>query len=134
MRARLADLEAAKKTAFGTVASDEVKRALEALGVSAQDAEVKITTAGQKIIDNFNIVATAGEASAGQIKAAFFKAVEAAETVTEVEKLKEALLVAFKAGKLSAEEFAQSETLVTEALTRIKDKSVVVAGGFKFAH
>lgn len=130
VRKRLEDLAKAKETAFGTPPEDGLSAALEKLGVDAETAGVKITTAGREIIDNFKVVATSAVATGEQIKAAFSNSLNSAKTTAEVEQLRQALQFAYQAGKIGQQEYQQGAELVRAANLRIKESAEQAAGGF----
>lgn len=103
--ARLRALDEAKKTAFG-VPENSLAAALLQLGVDAETAGVKVTKEGEKIVAAFKRVATEGNASSGQVRAAFSKALDSATTVAEIQALEQSLRTAFETGKLSATQYA----------------------------
>jgi tape measure domain-containing protein len=94
--------------------ADALKVALQAgleaeflrLGLTAEQAGVKFTAAGQKIISTFSLIANNATVSADQIQLAFAKALSSVQTDAEVDSLKEKLQAAFDAGRISADQFA----------------------------
>jgi tape measure domain-containing protein len=93
--------------------ADALKTSLQAgleaellkLGLTAEQAGVQFTASGQKIIDTFSLIATNAAASGNQIQLAFAKALDQAQTVGEVNALKQRLQDAFDAGRISASQF-----------------------------
>lgn len=130
VRTRLDAIAKAKETAFGTPPDDALSAALEKLGVDAETAGVKITTAGREIIDNFKVVATSAVATGEQIKAAFANSLNSAKTTAEVEQLRQALEFAYQAGKIGQLEYQRGAALVQEANNRIKESARQVSAGF----
>ena len=130
VRKRLDELAKAKETAFGTPPEDGLSAALEKLGVDAETAGVKITTAGRAIIDNFRVVATSATATGNQIKAAFTNALDGAKTTAEVDAIRQAFDVAYRSGRIGQEEYQRGAALVQAANQRIKESAEQAAGGF----
>jgi len=130
VRKRLEDLAKAKETAFGTPPEDGLSAALEKLGVDAETAGVKITTAGRQIIENFRVVATSATATGNQIKAAFTNALDGAKTTAEVDAIRQAFEVAYRSGRIGQEEYQRGAALVQAANQRIKEGAEQAAGGF----
>lgn len=130
VRKRLDELAKAKETAFGTPPEDGLSAALEKLGVDAETAGVKITTAGRQIIENFRVVATSATATGNQIKAAFTNALDGAKTTAEVDAIRQAFEVAYRSGRIGQEEYQRGAALVQSANQRIKESAEQAAGGF----
>ncbi len=125
--ARLRALDEAKKKAFGAPDAD-LTEALLALGVDAETAGAKITKEGEKIIANFQRVATEANASSGQVRAAFAKALDSAVTVVEIQKLEQGLRVAFESGKLSAAQYTVEAGRAAQKISEITAASQLAQG------
>jgi tape measure domain-containing protein len=125
---RLRALKEAKDSALGVPPTSALSEALVGLGVDAETAGVKITKEGEKVIGFFNTVATSVDATSGQIRAAFGKAIDSTTTVTEVQKLEAALRVAFEAGKLSAAEYAIAAGKAAAKIVEITNASKQAQG------
>jgi tape measure domain-containing protein len=127
--ARLRALDEAKNKSL-SAPTNELGQALLDLGVDAETAGVKITKEGEKIISLFNRVAIDADAKSGQIRAAFSKALDSSTTVSEVQKLEQALRVAFESGKLSATEYAVEVGKAAAKVVEISEASKKAQGAF----
>lgn len=127
---RLKQIAADRDAAFASSDGERaVLGALKELGVTAQAAGFQVTEAGQKIIDNLQLVASEAVATGQQFKAAFFKAVESAQTVAEIDKMRASLKVAFDSGKIGATEYASLAKVAAERTAALKSEADKAAGG-----
>lgn len=91
----------ALKEALGAALQVELQR----LGLTAQQAGVQFTDAGQAIIASFTGMAQNAQATSAQIQLAFAQALTKVTTTGEVEALKTQLRSLFDAGRISAGQF-----------------------------
>jgi hypothetical protein len=145
--ASLAQLDAADLAKFQTNvterlnaakgSADELKAALGAalqasllqLGLSAEQAGVQVTAAGEKIIAEFDNVARNASASANTIQLAFAQALSKASTEGEVAQLQADLTKAFNAGKIGADAFGVSMEAAGRKTAQIQTAAADAAAG-----
>jgi tape measure domain-containing protein len=126
LRAFQANVTEALASAKGN--AEELKTALGAaltasllnLGVSAEEAGVKVTAAGEKIIATFDDIANNAQASGRQIQSAFAHAIASASTEGEVQELQRRLKSAFDAGRIGADEFGVASEAAGRKLASIR--------------
>jgi tape measure domain-containing protein len=108
--------------------TQELQAGLEAelvkTGLTAEQAGVKFTAAGQQIITTFRAITENSQASGQQIGEAFEHALTKVSTSGEVEALKAQLKAAFEQGKISAHEFAVASE---EAANRLREIAVAAS-------
>lgn len=97
-----------------------VAEALSTIGVEAKKAAVEVTEEGQKIISALNLLATESITTGEQFTQAFSKGLDSAKTLTEIDRMKAALEVAFSSGKIGAVEYGVAMAEVTAKTLQVK--------------
>lgn len=114
---------------FAGVLDLTLQASLERLGVNAAVSANRVTESGRQIIAAFKNVSESTVATSEQIRAAFLRALDSAQTEAEVSKLKAALGTAFDAGKISATEFKVANGFVIQKLGELKRAAIEASGG-----
>jgi tape measure domain-containing protein len=118
--------------------TQELKAGLEAelikTGLTAEQAGVKFTAAGQQIITTFRAITENSQASGQQIGEAFEHALAKVSTSGEIEALQTQLKRAFEQGKISAHEFAVASEEAANRLRAIADAASPVEQALQRLH
>lgn len=123
-------LAAAKDKALAVPGVSKLQESMLALGVSAQQAGIKITEEGGKAIAFFKTVAAEATATSAQIRASFAAGLGLAKTTAEVQAFEVALKAAYDAGKISAAEYGVEAGRAAAKTLEIKGALNQVAGSF----
>jgi tape measure domain-containing protein len=120
--------------ASGLASTETLKEAFRKFAEEATKANngippIKIVVQLAKF-DAFDLLVKAAETAADRTRKAILNAIPTAETVAEIKILRDGIIEAFDAGKLSAQQFAE---LVTQATFRLRELAAVPTGELKAA-